>query len=148
MIHILSQKHITECTDLHRLCFDKPWSKTEFSDFFDNDLIITIGTWDNHHLIGLLSVMMFGTEAEIYTLCVHPNYRHKNIGTALIQNIQKECKDRLITHIFLEVSVLNISAVKCYEKNHFKIINTRKDYYRKNNILTDAYVMQYECYMA
>jgi ribosomal-protein-alanine N-acetyltransferase len=143
MIQILSDKHITECTDLHKLCFDKPWTHTEFRDYFDNDLMFFLGAWDNNMLVGLLSMMLLGTEAEIYTLCVHPNYRQKNIATDLIKTAQQESYNRLITDMFLEVSVDNQAAIRCYTKNNFKIITTRKDYYMINQTPVDAYMMRF-----
>ena len=60
--------------------------------------------------------------------------RKKGIGSKLLNEIIKmDCK-----HIMLEVNTKNIGAVNLYKKNNFKIINTRKNYYKTD----DAYVME------
>ena len=110
--------------------------------FFDNHLMTIFGYWDNAVLVGFLAVTIIDTEAEIYTLCTHPDYRHKNIATQLLNTAKTECKSRLVTHLFLEVCTKNIAAIECYKKNNFNIITIRKNYYTHNNISADAFLMQ------
>ena len=50
-----------------------------------------------------------------------------------------------IKKIFLEVSGLNKTAIKFYEKNGFKIIGIRQNYYTlKNNSKVDGYRLLHE----
>ena len=142
MIQILSSFHAKECHDLHRQCFAKEWSCDEFIDFFDNDLMIMFGYWYQDQLIGLLVTSIIGHEAEIYTLCTHPDYRGKKIASQLIDVIKQECHARLVTDIFLDVAIDNKPALKCYRKHNFKMINTRKNYYMINNTYRDAFTMR------
>lgn len=144
MIQILSLKHAPKCSQLHSFCFDKKWSEAEFEDFLSTETVVIFGYWDKDILIALLCICVFGNEAEIYTLCTHPHYRKQNIASQLLEKAYQECRDRLITDIFLEVAIDNISAISCYQKNNFKIIGTRKNYYTKNNQSVDAYNMQLE----
>ncbi len=144
MIQILSSIHAKKCSDLHGLCFDKQWSQREFDDFFANQSMMILGCWDNDILSGLLCLSIIGNEAEIYTLCTHPDYRQKNIASSLVQTAKQECTSRLVTDIFLDVAIDNISAIECYKKQNFKIINTRKNYYTRNNLSVDALMMHLE----
>ena len=144
MIQILSAIHAKQCSDLHSVCFDKQWSQSEFADFFANQSMMLLGYWDNDTLIGLLCLSIVGSEAEIYTLCTHPEYRKKNIASSLIHITKQECYGRLVTDIFLDVAIDNILAIECYKKQGFKIIHTRKNYYTINNHYVDALMMRLE----
>jgi ribosomal-protein-alanine N-acetyltransferase len=124
------------------MCFEKKWSYDDFECFFNNSLVTLWGYWDNAILVGFVAVTIIGNEAEIYTLCTHPHYRHKNIASQLLNTTKQECQSRLVTHLFLEVSVNNSAAIECYKKNNFQIITTRKHYYTENNNPVDAFVMQ------
>jgi [ribosomal protein S18]-alanine N-acetyltransferase len=144
MIQILSSIHAKQCSDLHGLCFDKQWSQSEFDNFFVNQSMLVFGYWDKHILVSLLCLSIIGNEAEIYTLCTHPDYRGQKIASHLLQSVKQECSSRLVTHIFLDVAIDNILAIECYKKQSFKVIHTRKNYYRVNNHSVDALMMHLE----
>lgn len=63
---------------------------------------------------------------EIFEIGVLEEYRRKNIASRLLESLDLDKK------IFLEVREDNIPAIRLYEKNGFKKISTRKNYY--NNI--------------
>ena len=71
------------------------------------------------------------------------SHQCKNYGTYLITKI----KTLSIRKIFLEVSSLNKAAIKFYEKNGFKIIGVRPNYYTlKDNSKVDAIRLLYEAF--
>ncbi|MFT6071788.1 MAG: ribosomal-protein-alanine N-acetyltransferase [Alphaproteobacteria bacterium] len=142
MIQILSQKHAEICSILHQLCFEKNWGEDEFNQFFQNQSIVIWGTWKKDILIGLLVIAITVDEAEIYTLCTHPDYRYKQTATSLIQAAKTECSNRLVTSLFLEVSHKNKAAISCYRKNGFNKIASRKNYYSLSGERNDALVMR------
>lgn len=72
--------------------------------------------------------------SEIVDIFVKTNYRRKNIASKLIKEMEK---DYPIESITLEVSKNNNSAINLYEKLGFRIVSTRKNYYKE----TDAYLM-------
>ena len=60
-------------------------------------------------------------------------YENNGIATLLLNTVFNFAKENNITRIFLEVRPSNIHAIKLYEKNDFKTISTRKNYYKDNN---------------
>jgi len=86
-------------------------------------------------LVGYVCFFQVKNEVEIIKLGIMKSYQGKNYGTHLITKIKKLS----IRKIFLEVSSLNKIAIKFYEKNGFKIIGVRKNYYTlKDNSKVNA----------
>lgn len=145
MITVLSNAHVDICSNLHAACFDKKWSSSEFKDLLGNPSISIFGYFQKSQLIGLIVVSFIIDQAEIYTICTHPDYQRQGIASKIMEYIKKECTDRLMTAIFLEVAVSNNMAIKFYEKHAFKSTSIRRGYYRINNQAVDAIMMQYDC---
>ena len=78
-------------------------------------------------------------EAHITTIAIHPDYRKKNFGQALLTRIIDDCYKDLIKYITLEVRVSNTPAINLYTKYGFSSFGTRKGYYQDNN--EDALIM-------
>ena len=93
-----------------------------------------IGYYILDKLVGFIIFKKLYETIDILYVVVEPDYRKKGIGSKLLNEIIKmEGK-----HIMLEVNTKNIAAINIYKRNNFKIINTRKNYYKTD----DAYVME------
>ncbi len=92
-------------------------------------------------LMGYVCFFQVKNEVEIIKIGIMKSHQGKNYGTHLITKI----KNLSIRKIFLEVSSLNKAAIKFYEKNGFKIIGVRPNYYTlKDNSKVDAIRLLYE----
>jgi ribosomal-protein-alanine acetyltransferase len=69
--------------------------------------------------------------ARVYSICVHPAYRKKGIGAALMRAAEKLAKERKCTKMTLEVSESNSDAIALYRSFGFEAVRTLEDYYRK-----------------
>jgi len=143
MITILSSSAANACSILHASCFEKKWSENDFLNFFDNASIMIWGYWHNNMLVGLLCLATFIDESEIYTLCVHPDYREKKIASALLRHAFNACNECLIHTVHIEVSSINDAALAFYKKHHFQQISIRKNYYQTQNGSQDAIIMHH-----
>ena len=61
-----------------------------------------------------------------------------NIGTELLNFINKQKIQLNIKKIFLEVSELNQNAINFYKKNGFVLFKIRHNYYREKNLYISA----------
>ena len=85
------------------------------------------GYYENDQLIGYYSLLLQEEQqCELNHLCVLPEYRHRNIGTELLEDAFRKARD-------LNCGVMNIGIVeentvlrKWYEKNGFVHIRTEK----------------------
>lgn len=78
-------------------------------------------------------------ELHINNVAVRPEYRRRGIGAALLGRILQEARRRQAKTAFLEVRSANQAAQSLYEKNGFKAIARRPDYYSEPR--EDAVVM-------
>lgn len=119
----------------------KNWNLAEFQKTLKDDTRILYILGD----IGFLEISNNYDEAEIYMIWIAPDYRNQGLGQKLLGFMLNEIAQMNIKKIFLEVAINNQSAIKLYEKNHFKICGHRKNYYRKNdNTYIDAHIMAHE----
>ena len=120
--------------NLEKSLFDSPFS---IKDFENMSLQEAFKIWKIYgdRLVGYVCFFQVKNEVEIIKIGVMKSYQGKNYGTHLITKIKKLS----IRKIFLEVSSLNKTAIKFYEKNGFKIIGVRKNYYTlKDNSKVNA----------
>lgn len=84
------------------------------------------GYFEENVLRAFIHVRVLYETVEIINIVVDPLYRRKGIATLLLKYIMniKEIKE-----ILLEVNINNEVAIKTYEKNGFKAISERKNYY-------------------
>jgi [ribosomal protein S18]-alanine N-acetyltransferase len=126
---------------LHRLCFSKPWSVTDFGHFLQSE----------HHLVkfqasdigmeALIILQIIDNEAEIITFCTAPSLRRQGIGLGLLQRALDDLKVRCVSKVFLEVDFMNEAALRLYQTLGFAVVGIRKDYYDTDNGAHDANVL-------
>ena len=78
--------------------------------------------------------------AELIDIAVLPKYENQGIGSSLMRHMINDCQKRGIENITLEVRKDNHKAIHLYEKNGFKSVATRKNYYQG----MDAWLMEKE----
>lgn len=110
--------------NLEKSLFDSPFS---IKDLENMSLQEAFKIWKIYgdSLIGYVCFFQVKNEVEIIKIGIMKSHQGKSYGTYLITKIKKLS----IRKIFLEVSSLNKTAIKFYEKNGFKIIGVRKNYY-------------------
>jgi len=120
--------------NLEKSLFDSPLS---IKDLENMNLQEAFKIWKIYEdsLIGYVCFFHVKNEVEIIKIGIMKSHQGRNYGTYLIKKIKKLS----IRKIFLEVSSLNKTAIKFYEKNGFKIIGLRKNYYTlKDNSKVNA----------
>ena len=119
------------------------WDKTQFLNQINSSNTITYVLKNTDEIIGFVILNICIDEIEILNICINKNYTNKGLGNYLLANVIDLLKNNDFSKIFLEVNVNNIFAIKLYQKNDFKIISQRKDYYlnKQTNTKEDAYVM-------
>ena len=119
------------------------WDKTQFLNQINSSNTITYVLKNTDEIIGFVILNICIDEIEILNICINKNYTNKGLGNYLLANVIDLLKNNDFSKIFLEVNVNNIFAIKLYQKNDFKIISQRKDYYlnKQTNTKENAYVM-------
>ena len=76
--------------------------------------------------------------ATICQIAIHPYLQHRQLGTALMDEIYNDCLAKKVEYITLEVRVSNEKAINFYKKQGFRIETTKPHYYDNGE---DAYYM-------
>ena len=88
-------------------------------------------------IIAFISYVISFERAELNYIFVDPFYREQHIASILMEDMIKDCSEKGVVTLDLEVNSLNEKAINLYQKYQFKIINIRKKYYNGN----DGYIM-------
>ncbi|NJM74850.1 MAG: ribosomal protein S18-alanine N-acetyltransferase [Acaryochloridaceae cyanobacterium RU_4_10] len=78
-------------------------------------------------------------EVHIIFLAVHPNYRQRGLGLAMVLGLLEQAVGRGANYATLEVKASNQAAIALYEKLGFTIAGRRPHYYEDTG--EDALVM-------
>jgi ribosomal-protein-alanine N-acetyltransferase len=92
-----------------------------------------------HKIIGfILGIKISDSTGRILMLTVDEKFRKIKIGTTLLNRLENLMKKENVKNLELEVRIDNITAVKFYEKNGFKIREKVEKFYPNGE---DAYIM-------
>lgn len=124
--------------EIERLSYQQPWSYGQFKDSLNNINTLANLVLDGGVIVGYCLANICVNYADILNICIHPDYRKKGLGSALLKYQKKQLKRLNIEYIILEVRESNITALLYYEENGFKTLEKRKKYYRNGE---DAIIM-------
>ena len=84
---------------------------------------------ESEKMIGYISIRINIDKAEMLNFVIEPKYQHQGYGNKLLKHVFQELTKIGVNSIILEVREYNDNAIKFYEKNGFKKILIRKNYY-------------------
>ncbi len=143
VIRKATEKDVCQIADLDRICFSFPWSEQSFrKELKDNNLAfyIVAELKETGQIIGYAGVWLIQEEGHITNVAVHPAFRRRHIGMAIVEVLLKESRSRAGTKTFtLEARKSNTAAIELYKKFGFLEVGIRKGYYQENK--EDAVIM-------
>ncbi len=101
-----------------------------------------IATSDKEEIYAYIGADVNYDYIDLTAILVDKNFRNLNIATMLLDKLIDESINLNISDIFLEVKKSNFSAINFYEKNNFKLISTRKNYYKNEDGLVYKLILQ------
>jgi ribosomal-protein-alanine N-acetyltransferase len=126
--------------ELETLCFKDPYPKNLLYILFSLYPELFLVTETGNKIVGYVSgLVRRDGYGHIVSICIHPDYRRKGLGTAMMYTIEKILKETFgVCRYRLEVRVSNEVAIKLYHKLGYRIVKTIPKYYLDNE---DAYLM-------
>lgn len=88
-----------------------------------------IGYEIDNKIVSFLNYSLIYDRIEIEYIYTNPDYRNKNFATILLNHLIDLGINNNCLNITLEVRCSNTSAINFYEKNGFKKVSIRKNYY-------------------
>ncbi len=142
---VLRQMHWWDIEQVHELetsVFpDVPWSaETFWSELAGVPAARYYLVAESHgQVVGYAGLMAIGDEADVQTLAVAKGRQGHGLGALLLDALLTEATRRGCTRITLEVSAQSDSAQRLYQRQGFKVIARRSNYYGPG---VDALIMR------
>ena len=140
IIRQAEERDIKPMAEMDILCFSAPWSEESFEkEIRDNRLAFYIVAEIGGVMVGYAGLWCIVEEGHITNVAVHPDYRRKGVGEALVGVLLSHTIENGILSHTLEVRESNQAAISLYTKFGFEPAGVRKNYYADNN--EDAIIM-------
>lgn len=133
---------VEDLIGLEGLCFEYHWTRDQFLLGLESGAYRVIGIRVDTVLAGYMAFSLIEDEMEILNLAVHPAYRRRGLGEALLARSFEICVAAGIKKSFLDVKVSNDPALALYRKFGYKKIGVRKKYYPDTR--EDALLFRYD----
>ncbi len=139
-IRKMRKEDIDEVYQIECQSFSAPWTKESLHYELDQNLFAKyIVVEHEKQVIGYCGLWVIMDDAQITNIAVHPNFRGKRIGEALLRFAMQLSREMKAQRLSLEVRVSNHIAQSLYKKVGFEPGGIRKNYYTDNQ--EDALVM-------
>jgi len=115
------------------------WNKKHWEyELKDNSFSKTIILVLNEIIVGYINYWIIFEQATINKVCVDTNYLRKGYGDVLVKEALKFIDKNNCISTSLEVRVSNYPAINLYQKNLFKTVLRKEQYYSDGE---DCYYM-------
>ena len=108
--------------------FHNPWSEQALSLLVgegafgvactEGDRVIAYG--------GMLTVL---DEGQITNIATHPDFRRRGLGSAVVEALLGEARERGLAFVTLEVRESNLAAIALYQRFGFEVVGRRPGFY-------------------
>lgn len=136
---------LAEVLAIERLSFASPWTRQSFLfDLHDNPFARSLVARPaaGGAVIGYGCTWHVHEELRINNIAVHPDWRGRSVGRALLRRMLEEGRETGCRVALLEVRPSNTAARALYESEGFAQIGRRKNYYRAER--EDALILALE----
>jgi ribosomal-protein-alanine N-acetyltransferase len=138
----LTSAHTDVAAALHELSgLHQPWSAEAFLNLLSLSGVAGLLALIEEDPAGLILWRTVADEAEILTLCVHPQARKRGVGRALVEFAKGSVRKGGAQRLVLEVAVDNEPAKALYLQEGFRSEGRRNRYYQTKAGETDALIL-------
>jgi ribosomal-protein-alanine N-acetyltransferase len=124
-------EHIPQIGALEKRCFSLPWTEELLRTQLRSDRHIFLAALDGETVAGYIGLMYVLDEGYISNVAVLPAYRRRGVGTALLDELEREARKVRLSFLTLEVRASNTAARALYAARGFRETGLRKNYYEK-----------------
>ncbi len=128
-IRALGKSDIPDILEIERLSFSESWSSKLIERELSLPISHTLGAEINGKVVGYVIFWIVRETCELHRIAVHPDFRKRGIGTALMEKFLKTALEKGAEEIVLEVEEENRAALSLYMRFGFSQISIRKNYY-------------------
>lgn len=139
IIRPMTAADLPTVAQIDALSFSQPWPPAAFDVELLNDNSRCWVAEEDGRLAAALVIWRVLDEAHIATIAVHPDFRQRGIGKALLQTGMQAAYDEGARIYHLEVRAGNLAAQEMYKRFGYEVVGRRIKYYKDNG--EDALLM-------
>lgn len=124
----LGEDEAEDLAALEQVVFSSAWSVHTYARFLAQPSSWAAGAVAGT-LVGYVVGTVLGQEAEVVNLAVHPSWRCRGIGHALVCHAVQVWSAMGVVRVTLEVREGNAAALRVYERCGFILCGRRRRYY-------------------
>ena len=122
--------HLDQVAEIEKLCFSDPWSRRMLSEHLENECAATlVAQGSDGTILGYAGLLVVLDEGYITNVAVRPDYRRQGVAGELLNVFRRFAEGSKLAFLTLEVRESNAPARALYEKNGYKEVGVRKNYY-------------------
>jgi ribosomal-protein-alanine N-acetyltransferase len=142
LIRGMRLEDIPAVSAIDRASFPNPWPESTYRyELLENRVahVLVVEARLSAEVVGMAGYWLVVDEAHISTFAVHPRWRNRGVGSALLRALLRQAAELGATSALLEVRAGNGPAQALYRRFGFRKVGRRKGYYRDNG--EDALLM-------
>jgi ribosomal-protein-alanine N-acetyltransferase len=126
----MARRDLPDVLGIERRSFSNPWPPSTFEGEIQNQglsfpiVAVEEGTG---RIAGYVIYWIIRDEAQINNVAVHPDFRRRRVGEAMLREILGALRAESVEFVSLEVRAGNAAARALYEKLGFRQIGIRKE---------------------
>ncbi|MEW6054790.1 MAG: ribosomal protein S18-alanine N-acetyltransferase [Nitrospirota bacterium] len=129
VVRDIREEDIPAIWEMEQVSFTSPYTRDFFLDqIYTKHAAGKVAVFEGK-VIGYICATFRFHESHILTLAVHPDFRRRNVATALMNEVMAALRAKGCVFLYLKVRVSNTSAQKFYESFGFTAETIRKKYY-------------------
>lgn len=140
MLRKLHRSDLTQLLAIEQATHLMPWTENTFKTCFQTGCLGWV-IESEKKMVGFIIISLRSSECHILNLCVDPHYQHQGLGRQLLEHAMTQAKQHGVEMIYLEVRRSNTRAISLYEKEGFRLLGERKEYYPSHEGHEDALVL-------
>lgn len=115
---------------LDEICFHRPWTRAEYErELADPGRCFLYVAVEHGATIAYCSFWRIFDEIHLNNFAVHPSWRQRGIGRALLAHVLADAERLGAPKATLEVRASNTAAIALYEAGGFRRAGLRRGYY-------------------
>lgn len=144
-VHIrwLIRRDMVELLAIEQRSFDVAWSEEDFLRVLRQCNCIGMVAEQGENVLGFMVYELHKLKLHILNFAVHPDWRHRGVGTQMIQKLISKLSSHHRTRITLEVRETNLAAQLFFQKQEFGARRVLRQYYADTG--EDAFMFEYRC---
>ena len=146
-IRWMIRSDMTTVLEIEKLSFDYPWREKDFDAILKERNTIGVVIQDtrlsdtNTTPLGFVIYQFYKQFIEIVDLAVHPNYRHKGVGSHLINKLKDKLSPQRRNRLVAMIGDKNLDGHLFFKNCGFRAVDIVKHHY--TNPPQDAYCFKY-----